>query len=296
MTFTSLNAATTELWSSLRSFVGESAVNEILVRPPAADHDEASFLRLVAWTYVMTFEAGRVTIPYLLEISGFQFKERPDPKQARHLIHALRTWSFHNLGFNNERDAEMSRRVQLWFIETCGQNPPTDANAWRSCFQVLCAEAETIVVHCQHAMTTVLSSPDDGEAATEDLRRRIDRAWPAHKFHTHVGDAAIRLGITVDAMKFSAPRFAKWRRFLESLPEGDEPVTHMIRLIERDLLDHAADVLPIDGRDVMSVLGLSSGPDVGAALRFARELHRSGICEREDLLNRLIDHYSSKTA
>ena len=296
MTFTSLNAATTELWRSLRSFVSESAVNEILVRPPAAEDDEASFLRLVAWAYVMTFEAGRVAIPYLLEISGYQFEKRPDPKQARNLIHALRTWSSHNLGFSSERDAEMSRRVQLWFIETCGQNPPTDANAWRSCFRVLCAEVETIVVHCQHAMTTVLSSPDDGEAATADLRRRIDRAWPAHKFHTHVGDAAIRLGITVDATKFSASRLAKWRRFLESLPDGDEPAMHMIRLIERDLLDHTADVLPIDGRDVMSNLGLSSGPDVGAALRFARELYQSGNRERGDLLKRLIDRYNSKSA
>ena len=296
MTFTSLNAATTALWSSLRSFVGDSAVNEILVRPPAAEDDEASFLRLVAWAYVMTFEAGRVAVPYLLEISRFQYEKRPNPKEARNLIHALRTWSFHNLGFSNERDADMSRRVQLWFIDSCGQNPPADANAWRSCFQALCAEVETIVAHCQHAMTTVLSSSDDGEAATADLRRRIDRAWPAHKFHTHVDDAAVRLGITVDATKFSAPRLAKWQRFLESLPEGDEPVTHMIRLVERDLLDYTADVLPIDGRDVMSVLGLSSGPDVGSALRFARELYQSGIRDREDLLKRLIDHDNSKTA
>ena len=61
----------------------------------------------------------------------------------------------------------------------------------------------------------------------------------------------------------------------------------MIRLIERDLLDLAADVLPIDGRDVMKALKLKPGPAVGDALLRARELYRSGIREPEVLLDHL---------
>jgi hypothetical protein len=62
----------------------------------------------------------------------------------------------------------------------------------------------------------------------------------------------------------------------------------MSRLIERDLLDHAAHVLPVDGRDVMQALALSPGPEVARALRRARELFLSGITNRDDLLNALI--------
>ena len=296
MTFATVNAAVAELWSSLRSFVGNSAVNEITVRPPAGEDDEASFLRLVAWSYVIVFEAGHVAIPYLMELPGCRSEPQSDPKRACQAIHALRTWCFHNLGFIDDRDAEMFRHVQSWFMEACGEYPPKDAGAWRCCFRGLCSEVEIIVTHCQHVMTTVLSSNDDGQAVTADLRRRIDRNWPAHEYHALVGDAAIRLGISVDAKKFSAHQLAKWQQFLLRLPEHDDPRGHMIRLIERDLLDWADEVLPIDGRDVMAALELNPGPEVGDALRRARELVRSGVRDRRVLIERLIDEHQSWTA
>ena len=287
MTFASANAAVVELWSSLRSFIDRSAVSEITVRPPAGEGDEASFLRLVAWSYVTIFEAGRVVIPYLMEMRGYQGEPCSDPKWARQNIHALRTWSFHNLGFSNERDVEIARRVQLWFKDACGEYPPGGPGSWERCFQALCSEIEVIATHCQHVVTAELSDPDDGEAARADLLRRIKRAWPAQEYHVLVRDAAVRLGILIDTKKFSNRHLAKWRQFLEVLPDQDDPKGRMIRLIERDLLDFTADVLPIDGRDVMNALGLNPGPEVGDALLRARELFRSGIHEPEALLDHL---------
>lgn len=287
MTFAALNAAVVDLRNSLRSFVGEDAVSEITVRPPVGEGDEISFLRLVAWSYVLVFEAGRVTIPYLLQLPEGISGTSSDPKAARDLVHALRTWSFHNLGFGSDQDVAISRHVQLWFVRTCGACPPDGVEAWRSCSLTLCSEVGEIVAHCQNAMTSVLSAPDDGQAATADLRRRINRAWAAHEFHKLVGDAAIRLGITVDAKTFCAPRLRKWQEFLESLPDRDDPEGHMIRMIERDLLDHFADVLPIDGRDVMNALGLDPGPEVGSALHRTRELFRSGVRDPTKLLEYL---------
>ena len=289
MTFAALNAAVADLRNSLRSFVGEDALGEITVRPPAGDGDEASFLRLVSWSYALVFEAGRVTIPYLLELPGGTRRATTDPKAAREFVHALRTWSFHNLGFASDRDVALSQRVHRWFLKTCRVDPPNDGDAWRTCCQALSAEVGAIVAHCQGAVTLVLSAPDDGQAAIADLRRRIERAWPAHEFDKLVGDAATRLGMRLDVRKFREPRLAKWQSFLKSLPEGDDPESQMIRMIERDLSDHAALVLPIDGRDVMSALGLDPGPEVGAALDRARELFRSGIRDREQLLARLKD-------
>ena len=288
MMFAALNAAVADLRNSLRSFVGDDAFSEINVRPPAGDSDEASFLRLVAWSYVLVFEAGRVTIPYLLELPGGPLpRATTDPKAARDLVHALRTWSFHNLGFVSDRDVALSRSVHLWFIKTCGVDPPTDGDAWQTCCRALCVEVGAIVAQCQGSMTLVLSAPDDGEAATADLRRRIDRVWPAHEFEKLVGDAATRLGMKLDARKFCERRLAKWRGYLESLPDDNDLEAHMLRLIERDILDHAVLALPIDGRDVMSALGLDPGPEVGAALHRARELVRSGLRDREQILAHL---------
>ena len=284
MTFAALNAAAMDLRHSLCSFVDQAAMVEITVRPPAGECDEASFLRLVAWSYAYVFEAGRVVIPYLLQLPGSSHEASSEARKAQNLVHDLRTWSFHNLGFGKNRDVEISRHVQRWFIGTCGAYPPENPVNWRSCFVGLCYEMEKIILHCQGVMIGVLSAPDDGEATTDDLRRRIKRAWPAHEFHKLVGDAVIRLGMRIDSQSFCRTRLARWRDFLVNIPDSDDPRSHMIRMIERDLLDYVNDVLPINGRDVMKALKLDAGPQIGSALRRARELFRSGVKDPKDLL------------
>ena len=68
----------------------------------------------------------------------------------------------------------------------------------------------------------------------------------------------------------------------------------MIAMIEKDLLDHIDETLPIDGRDVMSVLQLDTGPAVGEALRRARDHFRSGTRNRAQLLTILVEEYESQ--
>ena len=291
MTFSELNAAVVDLRNSLRSFVGDGALEEITVRPPAGDSDEASFLRLVAWSYSLVFEAGHTAIPYLLELPNGNPSVTTAPKAARELVHSLRTWSFHNLGFASDGDVALSKRVQLWFVKICGVNPPIENDSWQKFFQALCDEVKAVVMHCQGAVTVVLSGPDDGGAAITDLQQRINRAWPAHEFDALVGDAALRLGMQIDARKFCEPRLSKWRGFLESLPEDVDLETRVICMIETDLLDHAAHILPIDGRDIMRVLNIDPGPEVGVALRRARDIFRSGIRDTEELLIQLCNDF-----
>jgi len=286
--FAELNAAVSDFRSSLRAFFGETALEELNVRPPAGDDDEASFLKLISWAYALLFEAGRITIPFLLELPSNAVGLGRDTKEARKLVHALRTWSSHNLGFGNERDVDLQRHVQRWFIDTCGANPPNDEDCWRKCSHELCAAVLAVVHHCQGAVTLVLAGQDDGDGVIKDLHKRLTRAWPGHEFDKLVGDAATRLGMSIDPRKFRESRLVKWRSFLECVAEEDDPEIQMTRLIERDLLDYAAQVLPIDGRDVMEILGIGPGPDVAKALYQAKELCRSGINDREILIQELI--------
>ena len=284
MSFAALNASAVDLRNSLRSFVGEGAFDEVTVAPPASQDDETSFLKLISWSYVLVFEAGRVSIGYLLQLPSGKHDSATDLNASRELVHDLRTWSFHNLGFVSDRDRSISRRVRLWFIQTCGACPPHSKNGWRLCFLALCNEMQAIVEHCQGAMTTVLSAADDGEATTSDLRKRIDRAWPAPEFHRLINDAALRLGIVIDPKKFCDRRIAAWRKYLECLPDIDDSESHLLRMMERDLLAYVEDVLPVDGRDVMEALELEPGREVGSALRRARELFRKGVRDREAIL------------
>ena len=283
MQFAVLNAEVEKLRRSLRSFVCESALEEINVQAPAA-YDEASFLRLVAWSYVLVFESGRVTIPFLLKFPSGLSTPQSELQATVALIHDLRTWSFHNLSFASERELAMSRRATLWFIRNSGSSTPNDLAGWRSSFESLCAKVYAIVTHCTVAFESILLADEDQEETIEDLRRRVDRNWPAHRFDQVVSDAAMRIGQKLDVPRFRQPRLAKWKDYLQAIPEDDDPNTLLVRLIERDVLDHFESILPIDGNDVMEVLSLSPGPAVGRALRHARHLYGAGVTDRNKLL------------
>ena len=287
MSFIELSAAVLDLRNSLRSFVGEKALSELTIRTPAGDSDEASFVRLVNWSYALLFEAGRVTVPYLLKLPSMTPSTNVDPLAARDLVNTLRTWCVHDIGFSSSRSTAIMREVQAWFIELCGKYPPDDDRAWRVSFEGICSEVGVVVKHCQGAVVLAVSTPEDKEDIVADLQRRLDRSWPAYRFDELVRDACSRFRLNLDARRFGEPRLSKWRQYLETVPEEDDPKRQIISIIERDILDYTSDVLPINGKDVMSVLNLDPGPSVGDALRYARELFRSGVRGRQQLLERL---------
>lgn len=283
MTFATLNVAVTDLRTSLASFIGPLALEEISVRPPVDGRGEISFLRLVSWSYVLVFEAGRISIPFLLRTSGAYERQR----KSIELIRALRTWCFHNLGLARDRDVQVSRLVHRWFLDTCGKTPPDLDADWNECFDQLCDVVRELVDQCQRAVGEVLSSPDDGQSVIDDLRRRITRLWPAEIFDGMVGDLAVRLGIRIDIVKFRTPRLDAWRSFVHDVPEDDDPAEAVARVIERDILQYESGVLPISGSDVMAHFDLPPGPLVGMLLRYARELFGAGARDEDELWHRL---------
>ena len=294
MQFAELNAAALELRRSVRSFVGEDALGEIHIRPPARENDEASFMRLVNWSYVLLFEVGSITLPYLMRFPSASGPTKERVQEGRDIIHALRTWISHNVGFSSGRDAAISKRVSVWFLTWCNATEPRDEDAWRTCFRELCNEVGMIVQYCQDALAAIVRDGEERELI-EELRRRLDRLWSTYRFDELVIESCTRLAVNVDVPRFRDQKLSKWREFLATVPDEDDPQRAVMRLIERDVIDHTSDVLPIGGEDVMDVLGLSPGPRVGDALRRARELFRSGIRDRRQLLERLvIDNQTSR--
>lgn len=287
MNFLELNAAVTDLRNVLRTFVGPNALAEINIRPPASSVGEASFLRLVAWCYVLNFEVGRIEIPYLLSLPNRATEDGANPNATRELVAALRTWCFHNLGFASTRDVALSQLVHRWFLQTCGEDPPGCDSKWKDCSETLCGDVTALVLRCRGAIDVSMATDDGGASVVSGLRRRIERAWPAYRFDEVIDDASRRLGIVINVKSFRESRIGSWRRFVESIPVGDDPTSHIVRLIEGELLDHAATVLPIDGDDVMRELGLDPGPDVAEALNWARRSFRDSPCGAMELLKRL---------
>ena len=289
MTFSALNVAASDLRRSLTSFVGPTALPEVVVRPPVDGGGEISFLRLVAWGYVLLFEAGRISIPFLLRASGAYQQQRA----SMDTIHALRTWSFHNMGLDSERDLRRSRQVERWFIDCCGQSPPEDGASWNACFDRASDLMREVVKQCQRAVADVLAT-DDGQAVIEDLQHRLERSWTPDRFDALLGDVATRLDVRVDVAKFRRSRLDRWRSFLLELPAEDDPADAVERLMERDVLEFIDGLLPISGRDVMAQFSMPPGPQVGAALRIARELFAAGTRDKGELMTALRERLADR--
>ena len=279
MTFSALNVAVTDLRRSLTTFVGPTALPEIAVRPPVDGEGEISFLRFVAWSYVLFFEAGRISIPFLLRSSGAYERQRA----SMEMIHALRTWSFHNIGLDSDRDLRLSRQVDLWFHDCCGRVPPEDRTSWNACFDRASELVDEVLRQCQRAVADLLSAVD-GQALIDDLRHRLERSWAPDRFDALLGDVATRLDVRVDVQKFRRSRLDQWRSFLLDLADDDDPINAVERLMERDLLEYIDGVLPISGRDIMGRFDIPPGPQVGAMLRIARELFAAGTRDKDDLM------------
>ena len=139
MSFLALNADVTDLRNSLHAYFGEGTLTDITVRLPARDQDEASFLRLVVWSYALLFEAGGVTIPYLLKLPDGNHRAHVNPSASRDLVRSLRTWTSHNLGLS-DHDIGISREAMGWLRRICDTNSPGTCTEWKACFDGLCIE------------------------------------------------------------------------------------------------------------------------------------------------------------
>lgn len=288
MPFSSLSAKESELRHALQVYVGPNALKEISLSHPASNNDEASFLRLTSWCYVLLFEVGRVSVPFLLQLPDTRGNANRSLLMVRENVRALRTFCFHNLAFT-EHNRQLSRKARDWHREKCGTDSPKSKREWRNCFESLCSEVSEVLAHCYGVVDYVLASPIDGHGAIADLKMRLDRNWPAHTFDKLVGDVLVQLGLE-NGLKINAFRerhLSRWRQYLECLPEGEDLESKMIRVIERDVLSHFDGVLPISGTDIMTELGIPQGPLVKSALLKAREHMLEGTKNKEELLNLL---------
>lgn len=282
MTFLELNAEVSNLRRSLQYFVGIDDIMEVTARPPQKACDEASFLRLVTWSYGLLYEAGAVTVPYLIALppGGSEASRILD---YRSMVRSLRTWISHNLGFT-VHDVETSRRAMDWMRRACGTDWPNLDEEWEACFAQLCSLVNKIIQHCRRALNFALQSVDDREDILEDLRRRINRRWPASQFDEIISDACDRIGERVDARKFREGRLSKWREYLESLQDDDDIVYLITRRIEWDLIEHFRNTPPIDSGEVMELLDIAPGPDLGKALKLAGSIYESTRYGKKELL------------
>lgn len=285
MTFPDINQAFSDLRDGLRTQIGREAMADVNIRPPATDCDEAAFLRLTAWNFALLFEAGRISIPFLLSLK-FQVpnSDQSKHKKTRDIVQYLRTYQFHNLGFDDGHDLDVRKSVSQWCLQTCGVLYPGKTDEWRACFERLCKDVHGLLSHCSAVLSIVARSPEDRDTIFADLRRRLNRDWPAHQFDRIIEDSAARLGEQINSKAFRERRISDWRNLLMAMPDEADLENEMERIVDGEISDYFRSRLPISTRDLIASLGLDPGPDVKRAIGIARRLFDSGVRDRNELI------------
>lgn len=290
MTFATLADGFGNLRRQLAAHVSRDALGEITIAPPRGDSDELSFLRLVAWGYVLLNENGRVPLRFLKDLPPWQAASPLLPH-----VSALRTWMSHNLAFDSTHDLKTMRVATEWLSNACGSGSPSSPEQWKRCFDTLMQELSGIVVKATKACDNFNDSVD-GPRLVEDLNVRLDRNWPAYRFDAYVERAIQTFGYEgLDATEVRKGRIEQWRKVLEATQE--DAIERILTLrIEADVLAFMCNALPAPAEEISKLLCFDEKSDLTAALLALRE--RGPIASRDVLasLRAIADGVSKATS
>lgn len=267
----------------LTSIVGKEVFPEITVNPPKGDSDELSFMRLVAWGYVLVFESGRGAF-------GFLRKLPPLNESSGTLIphlHALRTWASHNLVFDKKRDIKTVRIATVWLLSKCETGSPSTSAHWKTCFEALAYDLKEIL-ESAIAACDCFDKRDDRDDLIAEFQRTLDRNWDAYVFDEYAEQAMQRFGYDgLSAMELRASHLDAWRKIVLASVDEESIKRNLTIRIENDVLSIMASSLPVVSKELGEVLCSSSEGTVTAAMLFLREKAGERLVNVQQVLSEL---------
>lgn len=257
------------------------SIHILALEPP-----ELGFLKMVSWLYVHYFEAGRKSIPFVVnKAAGYGIDPNGDIKTHMKLVNSLRTYLQHNLSYDSSRDNLLVSECENWFLANCATRIPAYSEHWDEALQALCNEA-VVFFRCIADCLREMEHDASHTLLEQQWQQYRDRQHAPHEFDSIVSTAAKDMGRdTLDSVAFRKKHYETWTKALSMLNWPYEFKQEARRLIEQSILDMFARTLPITGEDVIMTLGIAPGPKVGEILSDLRRLCE----ERQYSVNELLE-------
>ncbi|MCO7188111.1 MULTISPECIES: hypothetical protein [unclassified Pseudoalteromonas] len=278
-----------------QSIIHTHAFQEQNVALPNRNSPEPSFIRATSWLYCLYFESGRVSIKFLKDLGQtYSVVDKSIIDEHLEVVRSLRTELHHNLGFENS-DAETRRVAESWCRGACSTSIPNKDEDWAACYTQLVLEATSLLKKIEEVVRSLEQDSENCAYYAAEWHNRLKRSWPAAKFDPLIEDIKIRLGRnSLNTVEFRNRNLRRWTKALEILEDGFSFEFEATRLIEKSMLDDSTLVIPITGNDIITILGLAPGPEVGKLLAKARTYFSSKPCNKDELLSYLKDCISEK--
>jgi len=255
---------------------------------------ELGFLRTVSWLYVVLNEVGKIDIKYLkTKFVVYNLESKASISNFPQLVGSLRTYLQHNLNPEEDRNLAIQKFCEQWFSEQCKTPIPEDEEHWQRCLIGLLKEANIFFITILKCIRCV-EADDSKTEILFDWKSRRERIHPPHDY-----DRLIELVIKdigrddLDIVRLRNRFYVEWEKELQIRNGLFDFNVEARKLIEHAILFKHTNVLPLTGHDIISILGIQPGPEVGKILEEARVLFYEERCSREELLARLLESRSA---
>lgn len=272
-----------------RSMLGTAVVfGDVSGGYPKLAPAELGFLRCVSWLFRLLFEAGRLNVQFLMgRRIAYHLDESGALKEILELIQKLRTYTQHNLNPLEPHDGEIIKAAEKWISAQSGTAVPYTEDQWEKCLIALLDQAR-ILVEGLMAILRRIESDNDRLTICADWRFRLDRHHEPHEFDVLIPEVATDMGHEfLDPVPLRKRYYDKWVSKLRTLSDSYDFKIEGRRLIEAAILAERREVLPITALDLINVLNIPPGPEVGRLLQRAKDICSLETCTRDVLLDRL---------
>jgi hypothetical protein len=249
---------------------------------------ELGFLRLVSWLYVLFWEAGKISVPFVMK--RFEaYSVDADGRIRAHPINVqeLRTYTQHNLNNEEAHDKLTMGNCHTWFSSQCGTAVPDSEDEWSRCVLALLQES----IEFLEALLNVLrfiERDESKDVICKEWKFRRNRYHPPHQFEALVSSIASDMGHEyIDSERLVRRNYDKWTQSLRAFSSEYVFEVEARKLIENAILADLMTSMPITGEDVIREFNLEPGKLVGRLLGDARELYQRAPCSRTELIDQL---------
>ena len=226
MKFELLQAATSQLSSTVNEVLGLQAIKPMTLEVPVPPADELHFHKLVVWCYGFFYEAA---IDVLKEFKALMRQGPPERTnrydRASKIVNNLRTYKVHNLA-GKENDTKRTL-AEAW-IKEATDNGRGIAGA----VEELCRITLEMVDDLNDVWKSATQDAGDSQQLVERIVMAIEKTWQPHEFDAIVIDVANEINLPgFDAKAFRDQHLAEWRKAASCFIDREAAATGLRRHI-----------------------------------------------------------------
>ncbi|WP_345329391.1 hypothetical protein [Mucilaginibacter defluvii] len=248
--------------------------------------EELFFRTLINWLYALLYEASARNITFIKnKFNLYGISESTDILIA---IQVIRTVLNHNLDLTEASNIKKKNFYDAWFNSKIEKSFPTNNDDWNTCSNYILDQIISLLESLLTCLKAVKNDENFDDIILPAWINIILRNYGVFEFEQVLIKVLENHGLSniFDTNKIAKAQISNWRNELNVLADGFNFKQEATRIIENYI--HKKDLCPVNGDDLI-MLGAKKGPNLSKLHNKVKEVFYNDPCQKEQLLQRIID-------